>query len=125
MSKDKCIVAACAFAIICWILLGVGLYFAIPAFDRMYSDIYTNWPFANSLSARMFSWPSFIWLLLSTIPIALTFYFSKKYQGKRRLGVAIVSFLMCLIAYALALNWIYGFVFVHEWGTSRIFGPFI
>jgi uncharacterized BrkB/YihY/UPF0761 family membrane protein len=103
-----------------YFLFGLLLSFAVPVFGKLYAKLYGDaWrPEQNALITPFF-WPAHVWALcfgLCALLLCLTARLSPPARRRVNIGAWIV-----LIVFALnALNGLYGFIFCHEWGCSRI-----
>ena len=98
-------------------LVGAALYFLVPKFNEMYSQMYFNWDSLNELPFKAFHWPSFIWLsTFSLISIAVLFLSKLKQLRK----VNIVTTILFILTSLILTNWLTGYIFCHSWGCSKL-----
>lgn len=102
-----------------YLLFGLFMFIAVPAFDELYSSMYSNWRENNYLLVKAFHVPGYIWsmpfVFVSVILWVTQGHISSKYERPLNAISGIILFAGVIHAF----DWINIFAHCHEWGCGN------
>jgi uncharacterized BrkB/YihY/UPF0761 family membrane protein len=103
-----------------YFLFGLFLSFAVPAFGGFYAVLYgDDWrPEQDPLIAPFF-WPSPVWALCFGV-CAFLLCLTARLPPQTRRRINIGAWIVFCVLVLHALDWMYGFIFCHEWGCTHL-----